>query len=151
MSATVAHRLSNEGVSILLRQDGALVASILVTHDEARRFGWSVLADVDPEEAGAELTVTDENLYALRKAFSMAPAVARLVLAMFASKKPLHRARLTTLIGSRAEPRVIDVYMCKVRKLLGESAVEAVFCAGYALTDVGRRKVGAAIQADVQR
>jgi DNA-binding winged helix-turn-helix (wHTH) protein len=49
MSGRLGHQLTDEGVMVVLRPQIGSPSSLRVTPDEAKRFAWSILADVDPE------------------------------------------------------------------------------------------------------
>ena len=134
MTTTLSHRCQEDGVHISGGHQ-------LVSYEEARRFAWALLADVDPERAGASISAEDLAMHKLRRAYPLPPGACRLLLTLLAATQPLHRERLIALIGSNGTQGVIDVYVCHIRRALGANAIESVWGNGYVLTAVGRSRV----------
>lgn len=93
---------------------------------------------------------------ALRSAFGLQPAAAWLLSRLAAADGRLFRRdALADYLPSRdtAEERgikIVDVHMVKVRKAIGDDAIETVWGVGWRLTPLGLLRVRRALNEDLQ-
>lgn len=111
------------------------------------------------EELSAEVTrlrgelglMREERIYtALRKALRMTPVETRLLMALHnAGGAPMTAWDLEPMAPSQSrKPRgsnVMAVYVCRIRKAIGNAAIERVWNKGWALTPVGIAAVDKAL------
>lgn len=91
--------------------------------------------------------LTKRAIAELKMAYDLSPKEAKLLNVLYGSgSQPVDKNRLHALwYGHRedggAEPKILDVYACKLRNKIGYDAVETIWGLGYRLSPKGRELV----------
>lgn len=150
------HALTDHGVSITLHRGGEALAVASVADGEAKRFAWALLADLDPGDIDVEQRSTlmeaasrraqdaSSSERALQEAFRLARTPAAILLALFCAPGFLTKPQIMKAVyggDPSPTPKIIDVYVCRLRALLSPEAIRTDRYHGYCLTDIGRNLV----------
>jgi DNA-binding response OmpR family regulator len=87
-----------------------------------------------------------DELRKLRVAFGVRPSAARLIRALFNAKgRPVTRWQLLEQIPGNEDRnlKIIDVYVCHLRKVFGREGIENIWGQGYRLSGEAALRVGA--------
>lgn len=153
MSA-LSYELTDDGVTVIMRPQIGAASMAKLSLSEAKRFGWSLLADVDPdgaedapEEAG-EVTFGKLHLDRASMVARFDGRPMHLTVSEWAIVERLARrggrivsrhALMEAIYGAETErdPKIIDVFICKVRgkfrALGGDRLIESEWGKGYRL------------------
>lgn len=94
-----------------------------------------------------------DHVEAIRIAFHVPPAVARLILCLYRAKgKPVTYLQALDTIPARdaddeddRNPHIVNVYVSRIRKAMGPGIVRTIWATGYQLTPAGLDVVGLAL------
>jgi DNA-binding winged helix-turn-helix (wHTH) protein len=89
----------------------------------------------------------------LRSIYTLMPTDAKVLATLYTARpgRTLTREHLDDIISTfscrQHETKVVEVYICRIRKILDYESVDNVWGRGYKLSPIGRKKVGAALEA----
>lgn len=152
MNGRLAHQLTEDGVTVVLRPAIGSPSSLRVSPSEAKRFAWSILADVDPDggmgAGGEQIEVGAITLAREQASVMVSGRAVHLTVKEFAILELLAVRRGQTLskeaifqhlYQGRDEPelKIIDVFLCKIRNKLrphgAHDQIETSWGRGYRL------------------
>jgi DNA-binding response OmpR family regulator len=102
-------------------------------------------------ESELGLHLETQNMAALMTAFGLRPGHCHLLLALYAARgKVVRPLQLEDAIPAKDENRdrvakIVDVYVCFIRKMMGKDTILNIWAQGYALSPQGQTRVAAAI------
>ena len=106
------------------------------------------VADLEERVAWLEselgLIESETAVHKLRQTLGFGNAAARLLFALYQAKgRVLTRPFVEDFLGTECvTPRkLIDLYVYRIRKVLGREALETAWGTGYALSSIGRERV----------
>lgn len=132
MTLKVRHILEGEAVVIRATRDGHLVSSFAVKDDEAKRLGWSLVSDLDPDEADAI-----QNEQGERRRQMIRSRMMRLM-----SLTPCTLTEMSSVLGiSGSDLSGFILPMTKARLVVRSNPREGRTPAIWALTESGMHEV----------
>lgn len=157
MTGRLAHQLGDEFVTVVMRPASGMPMTLQISYSEAKRFAWSLLADVDPDaddESGGETVepqqfgrlVVDHDAGAIRVGEINIPvSVTQFrIIAALAKHAPRPLARTDVMIavygrGKAPDEKIVDVFLCRLRNKLkpygADAQIETVYGRGWRLTE----------------
>lgn len=151
-------RLADEGVPI-----GALSRTFKIPYDSAhgivrQALEDGVIADMPqadwpagsrlrkPTTAPIRLTERPDLLMRLKTEFGLTPAESRLLQCLMQARA-CTKPHLHAVVAPEAEPKIIDVFVCKIRAKLRafQVRIDTIWGQGYAMTEESKRLVLARI------
>ncbi|SCM79460.1 hypothetical protein KL86PLE_90413 [uncultured Pleomorphomonas sp.] len=151
-------RLADEGVPI-----GALSRTFKIPYDSAHGIVRQALDDGvivempaadwpagsrlrQPTTAPIRLDERPDFLMRLKEAFGLTPAEGRLIQCLMQARA-CTKPHLHAVVAPEAEPKIVDVFVCKIRGKLGKFQVriETIWGQGYAMTEENKRRLMARI------
>lgn len=94
------------------------------------------------------LRAEDGSIIAIRRAFRLTHAEARLVLILYGAKgRPVSsRFLVEEILSEQTFPQALKVHVTRARKKLEAEAIETHFGVGYAMSPMGLAKITGALQ-----
>ena len=126
-----------------------------VSPDEARKMAYKIeCLEEKVAYLEAELGLSDsiQLEMKMRSAFALMPTDAKVLATFYSARagRPLTREHLDDIISTFScrehETKVVEVYICRIRKILGYASIENIWGRGYRLSPEGREKVSSAIE-----
>jgi len=98
-------------------------------------------------EAGS--VTGDARIATLKARLRVSPKEAELLMVLYEAHGIVSKERANLLLKGYdrvfRDPKTIDVWVCRLRRLLGADIIETVWSSGYLLTDTGRAVVDSAL------
>jgi len=151
-------RLADEGVPI-----GALSRTFKIPYDSAHGIVRQALEDGvivempaadwpagsrlrKPTTAPIRLDERPDFLMRLKAVFGLTPAEGRLIQCLMQARA-CTKPHLHAVVAPEAEPKIIDVFVCKIRGKLArfQVRIETIWGQGYAMTEESKRQLMARI------
>lgn len=100
-------------------------------------------------ELGVSLRLTDQAR--IMERFSLSPKAAKILMALRTSNGRLlsHDFLVETFAPESERDKIIDVYICKIRKAIGRDSVKTCWGEGFSLTEAGKTRVDQALTAPI--
>lgn len=119
MTSRLRHQITQDGVIVTALCGAVAPISVKTTLGEMRRFAWSVLNDLDPDEPSVDTTAKDMQT----RLGLPSPGATRLLAHLLERRGSVVPREALAGLYPDAEPAIVKVHTCHVRAALRDLGI----------------------------